>query len=236
MKLLSPVRLAAVLALAASVPVAGETPAAAPFASGERLRYEVVWPSGLSLGEAEFSAHSTTGGWRFEAELTAGLPNLQIRESYRATADAELCSQELSKKFKRGPREGGETVEFDQRNNRALRVTDGGGGESELDVPPCARDALTFLYFVRQDLARGRIPPPDEINLGAQYFITVTYAESLRIQAAGESREADRILVDVSGPQARHSFEVFFGKDAARTPLLVKVPFDLGVFSLRLTE
>ena len=39
-----------------------------------------------------------------------------------------------------------------------------------------------------------------------------------------------------AGSKAQHSFEVFFGKDEARTPLIVRVPFELGVFSLRLVE
>ena len=116
------------------------------------------------------------------------------------------------------------------------RETLGGGGVSEFDVPPCVRDGVAYLYFLRQDLARGRIPPPDDINFGAQSMISITYAETRAIEVGGKARDADRILVDLTGPNSQNSFEIFFGRDEARTPLLIKAPFELGVFSLRLAE
>lgn len=227
----------ALLALPAALrPATAETPAPTPFKPGERLRYEVVWPSGLSLGEAEFSANVEQGGWKFDLSLSASLPNFAIKDRYSSETDFNLCSQTFEKKFKHGSKEANETVAFDQDAHRAHRSTAGGGGESDFDIPPCGRDALAFLYFLRQDLARGRISPPDDINFGGQYMITVTYAESRQIVVAGEPREADRILVDIAGDKAQHSFEIFFGKDEARTPLTVRVPFELGTFALRLVE
>lgn len=207
-----------------------------PFQSGEILRYDVVWPSGLTLGEAEFRAQAQTGAWAFEVDLTASLPNFEIEERHRATADAGLCSQKLTKKSKRGDRKANETVEFNQSAGTAERQTAAGGGVSRFDIPPCARDALTFLYYLRQDLAKGRIPPPDDVNFGAQYSIIVTYAETRQVEAAGKAWDSDRILIDVAGPGSNHSFEVFFSKDSSRKPLIVRVPFELGTFSLRLVE
>jgi hypothetical protein len=125
---------------------------------------------------------------------------------------------------------------FDQDKNTARRETVGGGGVSEFAVPPCARDALAYLFFLRQDLARGRVPPPDDVNWGSQYLITVTYAESREVEAAGKLQQADRILVDLAGPGSDHSFEIFFSKDDARTPLLIRAPFQLGTFALKLVE
>ena len=55
-----------------------------------------------------------------------------------------------------------------------------------------ARDGLTFFYFLRQQLAAGRIPPPDDINFGAQYQISVTYLEAVDITVGGERRKADK--------------------------------------------
>ena len=213
-----------------------ETPVPTPFRSGERLRYEVVWPSGLSLGDAEFSAVATQSGWSFRSKLTASLPNFEIRDDYVSETGPNLCSSSFHKEFQHGRKTAKETVTFDQDEHRAHRESDGGGGESEFSVPPCARDALAFLYFLRQDLARGRISPPDDINFGGQYMITITYAETRQIEISGAKREADRILVDVMGEKSQHSFEIFFGKDEARTPLIVRVPFELGTFSLRLVE
>ena len=227
-------------AAAMSLTLAGgtraEQPPSTPFKNGEVLRYEVVWPTGLSLGEAEFRATSSQSGWKFHAELTASLPNFEVLDEYAAEADHSLCSKTLNKDSLHGSRQTHEEITFDQKARTAKRESLGGGGVSELTVPPCARDALTALYALRSDLAAGRIPPPDDLVFGALYGVVVTYAETRLVDVAGEKREADRLLVDISGPEANHHFEIFIGKDDARTPLLVKVPFDLGVFSLKLVE
>jgi hypothetical protein len=206
-----------------------------PFASGERLVYEITWPSGLSLGEVEFSAQSVTNGWQFQARVNATLPNFEIRDEYRATTDASLCSQELEKDAQHGSSRTRESVTFDQANRRARRNTMN-GGESEFEVPPCARDGLTFLYVLRSEISRGRIPPPDDLNFGAQYQVSMTYAESRELEVAGEMLMSDRILVDLTGPASQRSFEIFFGRDSARTPLLIRIPFELGTFSLNLVK
>lgn len=209
--------------------------AAAIFPDGELLTYAVTWPSGLSLGETTFRAEATAEGWQFEMNVEAGLPTLEIQDVYRAKADMSLCSSESSKDAKHGARTIQERIDFDQRAGRAVRKTVN-GGESSFSIPPCARDTLTYLYFLREQLAAGRIPPPDDVFFGAQYQISVTYLESRDIDISGESRAADRILVDVSGPNSQLGFEIFFGKDEARTPLLIRIPFEIGTFSLRLAQ
>jgi hypothetical protein len=95
---------------------------------------------------------------------------------------------------------------------------------------------LTFLYLLRSEIGRGRIPPPDDLNFGAQYQVTMTYAETRQIEVAGEMVKSDRILVDLTGPASQRSFEVFFGQDSARTPLLIRIPFELGTFTLKLVK
>ena len=221
----------ALLCLHATAPCAY----AAIFSDGESLAYAVTWPSGLSLGETIFRAKATAEGWEFEMTVEAGLPTIEIQDEYRAKADVSLCSRQSSKDAKHGERRIQERVDFDQQANQAVRKTVN-GGESTFPIPPCARDSLTYFYFLREQLAAGRIPPPDDIYFGARYQISVTYLESRDIEVAGESRPADRILVDVSGPNSQLGFEIFFGKDAARTPLLIRIPFEIGTFSLRLAQ
>lgn len=206
-----------------------------PFTSGEQLVYEITWPSGLSLGEVEFRVQSVTNGWEFRARVSATLPNLEIRDEYRAQADGELCSIELEKDALHGAKRAQESVVFDQQDHKGRRKTKN-GGDSEFDIPPCARDGLTFLYLLRSEIGRGRIPPPDDLNFGAQYQVSMTYAETRELEVAGEMVKSDRILVDLTGPASQRSFEVFFGQDAARTPLLIRVPFELGTFSLKLVK
>lgn len=228
--------LIATLVIGAAFPLAAEDAVAPPFKDGERLHYEVTWPSGLSLGEADFEVHARPDGWEIESSISASLPAIEIRDKYRSRTDASLCSQEFEKNSLHGARSGHESVEFDQQKQRAKRTTLKGGGISEFDIPPCARDGLAFLYYLRNDIARGRIPPPDDINFGSQYMVSVTYAETKQISIGGAMRESDRILIDLTGPNSHHTFEIFFGKDPARTPLLIRVPFELGTFSLTLVE
>ena len=142
---------------------------------------------------------------------------------------------ELEKDAVHGGKRVQETVEFDQQNHTASRKTKN-GGDSEFDVPPCVKDGLTFLYMLRSEIGRGRIPPPDDLNFGAQYQVTMTYAETRDLEVAGEMVKTDRILVDLTGPASQRSFEIFFRQDPARTPVLIRVPFELGTFSLKLVK
>lgn len=212
-------------------------PASAPFAAGERLAYSITWPSGLSLGEAVFRADQSGAGWSFEARIKASLPAIDIIDEYTASADAGLCSSVFEKSAEHGDRTIKEKVTFDQEAHKAHRqnLPDvPGAGESTFDIPPCARDALTYLYFLRRELAAGRVPPPDDINFGAQYMTSMTYAESLEVEVGGKRQKADRIIIDLTGPKSQRTFEIFFAHDEARTPVLMRVPFELGTFSLRL--
>src|SRR5437667_3954168 len=49
----------------------------------ESLRYSINWPSGLSLGEASFSARHTAAGWSFDSTLSAGIPGFSISDKYQ---------------------------------------------------------------------------------------------------------------------------------------------------------
>jgi len=206
-----------------------------PFARGEVLNYSVNWPSGLSLGDAQFKAGGGEPGWQFEFTLDAGIPALQIRDRFHALADAQFCSERLEKDSARGPRKSRETVKYDAQKAVAIRHTRD-GGTSEVAVPDCVKDGLTFLYFVRRELAGGRLPPPQTINFGAAYQITARYSDSPQIESGGVRQPTDRIAFSLRGPASQHSFEIFFARDPARTPLLVRVPFALGTFALELAR
>ena len=209
---------------------------APPFAHQESLVYEIAWPSGLSLGEAQFNAMKDGEGWAFEAVIRAALPTMDINDEYHSRTDGELCSKELIKKVRHGERMVDESVTYDQKNFKARRSIAGAAKQEEIDILPCGRDGLAFLYYLRSELAGGRISPPDDLNFGPQYQVVLTYAESIEVEAAGRRAMADRMLVDLTGANSQHSFEIFVGKDKARTPLLIRIPFDLGTFSLKLLQ
>jgi hypothetical protein len=231
------------LALCAALilfPGAALPESAVPFGEEETLHYTVNWPSGLSLGECEMSARliqDTEGErrrWNFEFKLDAAVPGFGVLAHFRSSATDELCSLELEKDSSRGKRKARERTSFDSERGVARRVTLGGGGESEISVPACPKDGLTFLYFLRRELSRGRLPPPQTILFGAPYDVAFQYTGSQLVQVAGSQTEADRLVVSLKGPASEHTFEFMVARDAARTPVLIKVPLPLGNFSLEL--
>ena len=112
------------------------------------LNYTVNWPSGLSLGEAVMKAGGGEPGWDFEYTMDAGLPGLEIKDQYRSSADAQFCTARLEKDAVHGPRKAKETVIYDQQSHKAVRQTSG-GGKSEVAIPECVKDGLTFLYYLQ---------------------------------------------------------------------------------------
>ena len=226
------------LAAALVLPLTMRLPAAAPNgfpAADETLRYAVNWPSGLSLGEAQLQARKTAGGWSFELTLDAAVPGFAVADRYRSSASAQFCSLEFEKDTSHGRRKASEKTTFDYRKATARRAT-AGGGKSDIPISACARDALDFLFYTRRELSQGRVPPAETVMAGAAYQVRVEYSGAQKI-ALGEARvEADRVVVSVKGPKSDVSFEAFFARDAARTPLVVRCPFSLGTFSLELVR
>lgn len=212
-----------------------------PPADGEILRYSVNWPSGLPLGESEFRAvkvvsegEPASGRWQFSMTLEAGLPAFGVSDQYRSVASPDLCSVEFEKHLRHGKRKADERTVFDADRGAATRQTLGGGGKSQLTIPQCPKDALAFLYFLRRELSRGRLPGPQTIFFGAPYQIRLEYGGRQMVRIHDERLEADRVVASVAGKASQVTFELFFSTDRARTPLLVRVPFPLGSFTMEL--
>ena len=228
------------LGLLALVPLlaAADTLQGFPF-QNETLRYNVNWPSGLSLGEVIFTAHkSDAGGWAFEADLSAGIPGLPIADKYKSEITPEYCSVELNRELSRGAKKNTEKTTFDQKGGHAIRRTmfPLGGGKTELDIPSCARDALAYMYFGRKELGQGRMPPAGKIFFGGPYQVRMDYTGAQDIPVARKPTVTDHVNVSVKGPGSDFKFEIFYARDAARTPLLVKIPVAVGTISLELAR
>jgi hypothetical protein len=193
--------------------------AAAADAAPETLRYAVKGPGGATLGEAQMLSVRSGDRWSFAFSLDASVPGFTVSDAYQSLAVGDFCSLEFVKQFTHGARKGAERSTFDPPT--ATRETLGGGGKSQFSVPPCARDALAFLFYLRHELAEGRRPAFATIYFGAPYQLAFEYA-------------ADRVTVSVKGPVARSTFQVWFLDDAARTPARVAVPLPGGTFSLDL--
>jgi hypothetical protein len=210
-------------------------PDSAKTSSAETLHYNVNWPSGLSLGEGRLTAGMHDGQWSYSFSMEAAVPGYTLREEAKATATKDFCSLELEKNATRGKRIVDETTKFDQQKLTAVRETNK-GGKSDLTIPACAKDALTFVFFLRRELTAGRLPQVQNVYYGAAYQVRVMYTGVQTIRIGGQPVEADRIAAVVKGPASEITTDLFFARDAARTPLLIQAPLPLGKFSLELSR
>ncbi len=220
-------------------------------AHAEALHYVINWQSGLSLGEATLDSSRAlwvVGGkesarWSVDLDIDASVPGFVIRDHYDSTAGAggagaEVCSAKLDKTIRRGSRKSEETLTFDQDQHTVTRETRpyGIGGKSDVSVGPCARDALAFLQFARQELAQGRLVPQPSVVFGSLYNVRLEFGGTETIKKLGQPVEADRIHVTIKGPASNLGVDVFFAKDDVRTPVLARIPLPLGTYSVELAH
>jgi hypothetical protein len=227
--------LAAVLLIYPGSKAQGELPL-----TGEELNYTVNWPSGLNLGEAQLKASRAVGAtgepgrWDWRLRLDAAIPGFIVADQFRSAATDEFCSQEFEKETAHGKRTGKEKVTFNQAEGSARRETLDGGGVSQLQITPCAKDALAFLYYLLQELAQGRLPAAQNAIFGGEYLLRLQHAGREQITIAGQQFTADRITAAAKGTASETTMEIYFAQDEARRPLLIRFPTPLGTFSLEL--
>jgi hypothetical protein len=220
------------------MPVAAQT--GFPF-TNENLQYTVKWPTGLNLGEVHMSAARNKGPngkgdeWEFQLSLDAAVPGFAVSDNYRSTASADLCSVQFEKDLTHGARKSGERINFDPRAGVARRET-AGGGKSDVAISSCAHDALAFLYLTRREMGQGRVPQQEDIVFGAVYQMRLQYTGEQQVPLNNKNVVSDRVMITLKGPASENTFEMFLARDAARTPLIIRVPFSLGMFSMELTR
>jgi hypothetical protein len=173
--------------------------------------------------------------------VNAGVPGFSIVDRIHSTTTPTLCSQELEREFNHAGKKTREKTTFDQKAGSAERLTlvpDGGTkpGKSTFDIPSCARDALAFLYYSRMELGQGRVTPPNQVWMGSAYSVKTDYTGAQNIMVDKKSTVTDHVVVSVRGPKSDFTFEVFYARDAARTPLQIKIPLSLGAFTLELVR
>jgi Protein of unknown function (DUF3108) len=200
-------------------------------APAETLRYNINWPSGLSLGEATLTSVHGQDQWTFDLTIDASVPGFALRDRYHATANPDFCSAMLDKKFTHGHRTGEEQITFNQEKRTATRQTVN-GGKSELSLPACAKDALTFLQFARHELAQGRLAPQQQVVFGALYQVRIEYTGTQAVKVGEERVDADRVVASIKGPASDVTVEMFFSKDASRAPVLARVPVAIGTLTV----
>jgi len=204
----------------------------------ETLRYTVDWPSGLSLGEAEIHAQKNPAEqWDFLFTLEAAVPGFHVTDRFHSRTTADLCSVEFEKDSLHGKRTTRERDVIDRQSSMVTRETlTRGGGKSQMPVPACVKDALAFLYYVRSELGRGRIPPAQSILFGGKYDVQLEYGGRQNLRLADRIAEADLLTAIVKGQASQHKVEIFFSTDRTHKPVLVRFPLSIGTFSMQLTE
>ena len=81
-------------------------------------------------------------------------------------------------------------------------------------------------------MGQGRVPPPQEVYFGSAYSVRMEYTGAQTITVAGKPCLTDRVVVFLKGPASNANVEIFFARDPARTPLLVRVPLSVGTLSM----
>ncbi|WP_031497634.1 DUF3108 domain-containing protein [Bryobacter aggregatus] len=205
-------------------------------AASETLRYNVNWPSGLSLGEATLIADNldaSAAGRRFELRLDASVPGFAVADEIISQAKPDYCSILLEKKLKHGSRKNNEKLEFKPDESIVERTTDK-GGKSQMNIGNCGRDALAMVYFLRSELQQGRVPSAQTVFFGSAYQLTFKYLGATSVTIGSVAEQADKMQISIQGPASKNSLEIFFGRDPMRTPLLFRVPLVLGSFAMEL--
>ena len=199
----------------------------------ETLNYSINWPSGLSLGEGSITAAPSGHHLDLSLKLEATIPGFPLHDEYRSRATTRFCSATFEQQATHGARITSEKSEFDAEK-QILRRETSNGGKSELAIGACAKDALAFLFFLRQELVQGRIPPRQTIYFGAPYQASFKFAGTYEVKIGGNRWEAERVVVLLKGPASTTSFEISFARDAGRTPLVIRSQFEMGSFSMEL--
>ena len=78
------------------------------------------------------------------------------------------------------------------------------------------------------------MPGPQSILFGSQYQIRIQHKGAEMVQMPEGAVEADRLIGTVKGKTGEVVFEMYFARDRARTPVLIKLPLAMGTFSMEL--
>jgi hypothetical protein len=87
---------------------------------------------------------------------------------------------------------------------------------------------------VRRELAQGRLPSQQPAILGSAYQVRLEYLGTTAIRLGSQQVEADRFRTSIKGPASDLTLEMFFMRDAVRTPVMMKIPLSLATFTVEL--
>jgi hypothetical protein len=200
------------------------------FAGGETLRFRLLWPSGVGLGEAVLTVSAGQSQLHLDMTVDADLPIQKISGKFSSVATPNgLCSIQYHRKMIEGSKTSEETIEFDQKAHQAKRTVN--GQTATLPVSECAKDPLAFLYYFRSELAKRRTAQISSLVLAPDKSLEISSGTTETITAGGRQRKAQKFSAAIRYPYSTKSFEVWFSTDGRWEPLMVRLPSPLAVFS-----
>lgn len=201
-------------------------------AQAESLRYNLKWPSGLSLGEATFTSNLTASGNLSTFDLDASLPAYTLQDRYTSSTSAQSCTIQFTRHTTHGQKKSNEQITVSPEG-RITRETANGGGKTELPQASCPHDPLALLLALRRDYAQ----PAQSVLFGQSYPVRFEAAQPETITLNEKSTAADKLICILTLPKSGdYRVELFFLKDSQHTPALIRAPFALGTFSMELVR
>jgi hypothetical protein len=221
---------------------AGAAPAATqsdltgfPF-TDEDLNYSIVWPSGINLGEAHLHATHTGQDWNLSFTYEAAVPGFPVKDTYKSQITADYCSTVFNRSTTHGSRSSEEQETIDRDHGTATRLNPKTGASVTIQAPACLKDALAYLFYSRFEMGQGRVPAAREFLFGDVHAIRVNYTGAPMITMNGKQVQTDMVTCGIQIGSNQYSFDVYYARDAARTPLLITVPLPVGKVSMELVR
>jgi len=195
----------------------------------ETLRYNLKWPSGLTLGEANFTSELTARGSRYTLDLDASLPAYALVDRYTSATSAQSCTIQFTRETRHGSKSSHEQTSVTPEGTITRETI--GGGKTEIPTMPCPRDPLALLTALRQNFAQ----PAQSVLFGPNYPVRFEAAMPATITLNDKPTPADKVICILTLPKTGdYRLELYFLKDQVRTPALIRAPFALGIFSMEL--
>jgi hypothetical protein len=204
-----------------------------PF-TDEDLNYSVLWPTGNSLGEAHLHAKHAGEKWNFTFTIDAGVPGFAVKDTYHSETVAEVEPNFCSVAFDRSTTHGTHVVKENETVDRERAMAS--RGATQIPVPACVKDALAYVFWARREMGQGRVPAAQDILLGALHPMRVDYVGGPMITMGGKQVQTDEVTCTWGMGSSAVTFDVYFARDAARTPLRIAAPTAMGKFSMELVR
>ncbi|MDQ6676711.1 MAG: DUF3108 domain-containing protein [Acidobacteriota bacterium] len=193
----------------------------------ESLTYNLIWPSGLSLGEARLTQNGSLATF----DLDASLPAFGIHDHYTSSSNAAGCTVEFTRETAHGGKKANERIRV-ASDGRITRETVN-GGKTELPFQSCPRDSLALLSYARQ----SKLPAPQTVLFGSGYPVRFESGGPQTITVSERPTETEKVICILTLPKiGDYRLEIYFARNASRTPVLIRAPFPLGTFAMELVR